>query len=121
MFDDHHRAAVVAQRPQIRDIVEHQHVAVHENGPSGEIGKPGGQEAGEGKIRRLQRVPLAAEHPLQLRQHQRCDAHRLRGAPVDAVGEDIEGGRFTAVISDADIDHGCLVLEIQRQCVALQA
>ena len=34
----HHGVTVIAQTPQVRDIVEHEHVTVHENGPAGVAG-----------------------------------------------------------------------------------
>ncbi|NBS27890.1 MAG: hypothetical protein EBS70_03260, partial [Actinobacteria bacterium] len=46
----HHREAIIAQRPQVGDVSEHQHVAVHEGRPALVTTEIGRQESGEGEV-----------------------------------------------------------------------
>jgi hypothetical protein len=61
MLDTHHRAVVIAQRPEAGDVLAHEHVAVHEHRPPLVAAEVRCQEARERKVGRLQRV-VAAPH-----------------------------------------------------------
>ena len=84
---------------------QHQHVAVHEDRPAGVVGQVRRQEAREGEIGRLQRMALAAQDPAKLREHERRDGDRLRGAPLDAERQHVVGDRLARVEADEDAYH----------------
>lgn len=105
MLDAHHRVTVVAQVPQLGDVVLHQHVAVHEQAPALIVGKVGGEEAREGKVRGLQGVPLTVHQRSQVLECKGGESHRLAGARQDAVHQHVPGHRFPGIESDEESDH----------------
>src|SRR3712207_6888809 len=56
----------------------------HEKGPAGVAAEVRREEAREREVGRLQGVPLAREHRLELREHERRDGDGLRRSRVDA-------------------------------------
>ena len=103
----HHldRIAVVAQPPELGDVVEDEHVAIREYGPPAVVAQPGREETGEGKIGRLQGITRPAVYTLQLGEPDRRNRHRLGRALVDRVRENAECDSLARVVSDEDLDQ----------------
>src|SRR5262245_44666617 len=105
VLHDHHGIALVPQLMELRDVIEHHHIAVHEYGPILVAGKIGREKAGEREIRALERMPLSRQYARQLRQPDLRDSDRLRGMPLYAVGQDVTRDLFPLVIAYENSDH----------------
>src|SRR5688500_18705216 len=105
VLDDLDRIALVTQVPELPDVVEHQHVAVHERRPTLVAAQVGDEEAREREIRGLQRVALAPVIGAELREHHRRDRHGPGRAGVDRVRQHAECHRLARIVADEHADH----------------
>src|SRR5262249_47663234 len=99
VLDHLHGEPLVAQGPQLRDVVAHEHVAVHEDAPAFVAAEVGHQETREGEFGRLKRVARPGEDRAELREHERRDGDRLGAARLDAVREHAERDRLARVVA----------------------
>src|SRR6185436_9761969 len=105
VLHDLDRVALVAQAPELGNVVQHEHVAVHEHRPAAVVAKPGREEAGEREVGGLQRIARAAVNALELREPDRRDGDGLARALVDRVRENAEGHGLALIVPDKDLDQ----------------
>ena len=88
---------VVAELPEIRNVIQDQHVAIHEYRPPLETAQVRNEEAGEREIRRLQLVAFAPHQIAELRKLQRSNGNRGPRTSLNRICKHIERHRFARI------------------------
>ena len=79
VLDAHQVITVIAHGPELSDVINTEHIAVHEYGPSEIPAQPRYKKPRKRELRRLERISLTGKNALQTAKHDRRDTQRLRG------------------------------------------